>query len=65
MKCVKSTIDNVIRRVRDDIATELVENKKFTFCSKEEWKKQTRPENWKNTEVINPEKPKFSKRHRY
>jgi hypothetical protein len=65
MKCVKSPINNEIRRVRDDIATELVETKKFTFCGKEEWKKQTRPETWKNTEVINPEKAKYSKKHKY
>lgn len=41
MKCVKST-DGEIKRVKDDVAVELVSSGKYQYCSRSEWKKEVR-----------------------
>ena len=40
MKCIKK--DNLIKRVADNIAVDLVENKGWSFTSKKDWKMNVR-----------------------
>ena len=42
MKCVRNNIDNSIKRVRDDMAVDMVISGKWKFCSKKEWKEEVR-----------------------
>lgn len=40
MKCIKH--GDVIKRVTDEVAVNLVDTGKASYCSKEEWKKKVR-----------------------
>lgn len=44
MKCVKNLTDGVIKRMKDEVAHDLVKTspKKFTYTGKQEWKAQAK-----------------------
>ncbi len=42
MKCVKPVNDGKILRVKDEKAKEMVEEGKYSYCPKSEWKEQGR-----------------------
>ena len=41
MKCVKNK-EGKIKRVSDFLAAELVDNQKYKYCSRSEWKEKVR-----------------------
>lgn len=43
MKCVKNVISEEVRRVKNDIALEMVRSENFLYCPRSEWKLANRP----------------------
>jgi hypothetical protein len=61
MKCVKSNLDNEVRRVSEDRAINLV-NKGWKFVPKSEWKSQPNTTWTKSSTPPNPTSPEKLRR---
>jgi hypothetical protein len=52
MKCVKNEKTDTIKRVSDELASNLVDNEGWKYIGKSEWKEKVRDKNTKTNEGV-------------